>query len=39
MTLFISCSGGKRKENSGKGVETVLPDIKNEVSAVSIIKR
>lgn len=39
MILFIACSGEKKKEDSEKGVETVLPDIKNEVTVIPLRKQ
>lgn len=37
--MLIACSSREKKEISEKGVETVLPDTKNEVSAMILKKR
>lgn len=40
FVILISCSDKKKEENiSEKGVETVLPDVKNEVSVVALQKQ
>lgn len=38
MTLASACSGGKKDDSSEKGVETVLPDTKNEVTVIRLKK-
>lgn len=37
-TLASACSGGKKDDASEKGVETVLPDSKNEVTVIRLKK-
>ena len=39
FVILISCSDKKKEENiPEKGVETVLPDVKNEVSVMALQK-
>ena len=36
LTMLTACSGEKKESASEKGVETVLPDTKNEVSVMTL---
>ena len=39
LTMLTACSGEKKESASEKGVETVLPDTKNEVSVMTLKKQ